>query len=65
MIESPCMDCKKRKVLCHITCEDYLNYKKELEIEHEKIRKINNIASDFYAYNEAKYKRIKNNTKKR
>ena len=30
-MSAPCMNCKKRELGCHSSCEEYLNYKAEIE----------------------------------
>ena len=43
-----CLNCTKRKVGCHTTCESYIQYKKEKEELNNKIKKQNQIHYDFY-----------------
>ena len=34
---SSCLDCKERHTRCHVSCENYNNYKKQLEnIKHAR-----------------------------
>ena len=38
MIKNKCKDCPKRTIGCHSYCEDYLKYRKKLDIYNEKQR---------------------------
>ena len=64
MIRPPCLNCQNRKQMCHSNCDKYLQFKKEKQIENEKIIKIKNENSDWCAYNKTKRKSIKNNKKR-
>ena len=35
-----CQECTKRHLHCHSTCEDYLQWKRELDERNAKIREI-------------------------
>lgn len=39
-IKCPCKDCKppKRNAACHSSCEDYITYKSQLDIENQKVK---------------------------
>lgn len=39
---SPCKDCTKRSVNCHGTCEEYIEFQKQLDQEKEE-RRIRNV----------------------
>ena len=60
MISAPCLNCEKRHMNCHSSCIEYLAFKKEKEIEHEKLEKIRQTNQDWYGYKQYKYKKIKN-----
>lgn len=59
MINVPCMNCENRHQSCHSTCKQYLDFKKEKEIEHKSILKIRNENEDWYGYKQTKFKAIK------
>ena len=48
-MEPPCKDCQKRKIGCHAKCEEYLAYTKWYREQNERVSKVKNIESDFYA----------------
>ena len=58
MILAPCLNCEKRHMNCHSSCIDYLAFKKEKEIEHEKLEKIRQSAEDWYGYKQFDFKKI-------
>lgn len=39
MLNSPCKGCEKLFIKCHATCEEYLEFRKEVDELREKIRK--------------------------
>lgn len=41
-IGSPCLNCERRQVGCHSTCEDYLQYKAAVAEAKEKINQQKN-----------------------
>ena len=34
---SPCKDCTRRSIKCHATCEEYIEFKKNLDQEREEL----------------------------
>jgi len=41
-MNNPCKpDCKKRSGVCHATCKDYKDFREELNLKNEKIKKEN------------------------
>lgn len=58
MIKSPCKDCPDREIRCHLTCEKYIEFKKE----SDKIREQRNAQKEkekqYIEDNLRKYKRI-------
>lgn len=41
----PCKDCPNRKITCHGTCEKYLNWQKEHDLENKIIREKTQLAN--------------------
>ena len=60
MISAPCLNCEDRHQACHSSCNKYLEFKKQKEIEREHLNKIRQTETDWYAYKQYKYKKIKN-----
>ena len=60
MISAPCLNCEDRHQTCHSSCNKYLEFKKQKEIEREHLNKIRQTETDWYAYKQYKYKKIKN-----
>jgi hypothetical protein len=44
-----CKNCKERYVGCHGTCEKYLSFKKNLEIEKQKLNSSQEKINDSYS----------------
>ena len=42
MLNSPCKGCEKLFIKCHSTCEEYLEFREEVDELREKIRKEKN-----------------------
>lgn len=40
MAQAPCKGCRERKPACHDTCEKFAAFRKELEAENEKRKKV-------------------------
>ena len=40
MAQAPCKGCQERKLACHDTCEKFAAFRKELEAENEKRKKV-------------------------
>lgn len=40
MVQSPCKNCPERHVACHSSCEKYINYRKTLESDKDKIKQV-------------------------
>ena len=60
MISAPCLNCEDRHQTCHSSCNKYLEFKKQKEIECEHLNKIRQTETDWYGYKQYKYKKIKN-----
>ena len=60
MISAPCLNCEDRHQTCHSSCNKYLEFKKQKEIEREHLNKIRQTETDWYEYKQYKYKKIKN-----
>lgn len=45
---SPCKDCKKRSPKCHGECEEYIEFKKQLDQEKEERRNRTKYESNKY-----------------
>ena len=45
-----CKDCKKRNPGCHSTCQDYISFKKDLEIYHNTIKEERKSAVAYNSY---------------
>lgn len=39
MAECKCKNCGERHINCHSTCESYKSFRKEQDVQNEKIRK--------------------------
>ncbi len=37
-MNGPCLNCNKRHLGCHSTCEDYISFRKERDKYNEKVR---------------------------
>ena len=49
MVNPPCKNCQERKMLCHSSCEKYLEYKKKNDALKEKIyeaKRVENLARE-------------------
>ena len=54
-VQSGCKDCKTRHIGCHIDCESYISFKKEIEEIREK-RYMANLIRNTLAENEIRRK---------
>lgn len=54
--QSPCLDCKNRKATCHTNCEDYAQYKDELDRYNSYRNKQKSIENDYNAVRFRKYR---------
>ena len=50
MILAPCLNCEDRHEMCHSSCNKYLEFKKQKEIEREHLNKIRQTETDWYGY---------------
>jgi len=45
-IIAPCKDCTKRHESCHSTCEDYKNWKTELDIQKRNVSRLRSLEQE-------------------
>lgn len=45
-----CKDCTKRHMRCHSTCLDYLDFRRNKDIENKQIREYLNVDSEMIEY---------------
>ena len=59
--KNPCFGCvePKRHVGCHGTCEEYKDFRKQLDAENEKIRTEKLKDEEFTAFREAAHDRMR------
>jgi len=65
MLNSPCLNCENRKELCHSICNDYKEYRNNLDKKKEDITKGNFINKYIIGYlSENKLARSKSHLKR-
>lgn len=56
---NPCYGCSDRKVVCHIGCQRYMQFKEDLQAQRQKDKDVNWGRYDIIRYNREKSIRLK------
>lgn len=57
---APCRDCGQRHLKCHSTCEKYLEFRKELDMQNQYKREEQLKENDYWEYRRNLAKRAQN-----
>lgn len=57
-MKNPCYKCRKRKIGCHATCEEYIKFKELLDEHNTIMRKEKNAHNDSVGYDKSRKRRL-------